>query len=80
MNFMINSSPVKQVAFTKPGDGSSIIPTDIDTTWTLEVRENDLVTLGTPSTTSWWQIVRINGVDHTDGSKPKSHRRHMDPM
>ncbi len=63
LTFM-ESSPVKLLPFAKLVDGSTIIPSDIDTTWKLEVRESDLSTLGGPSPTSWWQTVTIDGVDH----------------
>ena len=56
LNFRINSSPIKQLPFAKPSDGSSIVPNDVDTTWILEVKEDDIRSLGAPSATSWWQI------------------------
>ncbi len=63
-NFQIAGSPIKQLPFFKPQTGSSVIPSNVPTLWTLKVQENDLNSLGTASDTSWWQTVKINGVDH----------------
>jgi len=62
MTFKITSSPVKELPFARLSGDSSIIGSGIDTPWKLEVKENDL--RGNPTTTSWWQTVTIDSVDH----------------